>query len=67
MNNAIGPGERVENQRRRHQGQFRNEVSWSDWEQGVGVPEGTERSRSVGAVFVGAMRGSDYVVKIVSS
>ena len=67
VNIAIGPGERVESQRRRHRGWFRNEASRSDRERGVGVPERTERSRSVGAVFVRAMRGGDYVMKIVSS
>ena len=66
-NNAIGPGKRVESQRRRHRGRFGNETSWSNQERGVRVPERTERSRSVGAVFVGAMCGGDYVVKIVSS
>ena len=67
MNNAIGPGERVESLSRRHRGQFRNEASRSDRVRGVGVPEMTEWSRSFGAVFVRAMHGGDYVVKIVSS
>ena len=65
-NNAIGPGEWVESQRRWHRGRFGNKASRSDQERGVGVPERTERSRSVGAVFVGAMCGGDHVVKIVS-
>ena len=66
-NNAIGPGERVESPRQRHQRQLGSEASRSDWVRRVGVPERTEGSRSFGAVFVGAMRGGDYDVKIVSS
>ena len=66
-NNAIGPGERLESRIRRHRGGVGNEASQSDQEQGVGVPERTERSRSVGALFIGAMRGGGHVMKIVSS
>ena len=66
-NNAIGPGKWVESLSRRHRGRFGNEASRSDRVRGVGVPETTEWSRSFGAVFVGAMCGGDYVVKIVSS
>ena len=67
MNNAIGLGERVESLSQRHRGWFRNEASRSDQVQGVGVPETTKWSRPFGAVIVGAIRGGDYVVKIVSS
>ena len=67
MNNAIGPGEHVESLSQRHQGRFGNEASRSDRERGVGVPERTEQSRSISAVFIRAMRGGDYVMKIVSS
>ena len=66
-NNAIGPGERVESPRRRHRGWLGNETSRSDRVRRVGVPKRTEWSRSFGTEFVGAMCGSDYVVKIVSS
>ena len=67
MNNAIGPGEQVESPRQQDQGRLRNEVSWSDWVQRVGVPERTEWSGSFGAVFIRAMHGGDYDIKIVSS
>ena len=67
MNNAIGSGEWVESLSRRHQGRFGNEASQSDRVRGVGVPETTKWSRPFGAVIVGAIRGGDYVVKIVSS
>ena len=67
VNDAIGPGERVESPRRRDRGWLGNEASWSDRVQRVGVPERMEWSRSFGAVFVGAKCGGDYVVKIVSS
>ena len=66
-NNAIGPGERMGSLSRQHRGRFRNKASRSDRVRGVGVPEMTEWSRSFGAVFIGAMHGGDYVVKIVSS
>ena len=67
VNNDIGPGERVESLSRWHRGWFGNEASRSNRVRGVGVPETMEWSRSFGAVFVGAMCGGDYVVKIVSS
>ena len=67
MNNAIGPGERVESPRRWDRERLGNEVSWSDRVRRVRVPERMEWSRSFGAVFVRAMHGGDYDVKIVSS
>ena len=67
VNDAIGPGEWVESPRRRDRGWFGNKVSQSNRVRRVRVPERTEWSRSFSAVFVGAMRGGDYDVKIVSS
>ena len=67
---GVGTGvERVitESLRRQHRGWFGNKASRSDQVQGVRVSEMTEWSRPFGAVFVRAMRGGDYVVKIVSS
>ena len=60
-NDAIGPGKWVESPRRWDQGRLRNEVSRSNQVRRVGVPG------SFGAVFIVAMRGGDYDVKIVSS
>ena len=66
-NDAIGPGKQVESPRRRDCRQFRNEASQSDQVRRVRVPERMEWSRSFSAVFVGAMCGGDYDMKIVSS
>ena len=66
-NNALGSGKQVESLHRWYRGRFGNEASRSDRLQGVGVLETLEWSRPFGAVFVGAMHGGDYVVKIVSS
>ena len=67
MNDAIGPGEWVENPRRRDRGRLGNEVSQSDRVRRVRVPGRTEWSGSFGAVFIRAMCGGNYDVKIVSS
>ena len=66
-NIAIGPGEWVESPRQQDQGWLGNKASQSDQVRRVGVPKRTEWSKSFGAVFIRAMCGGNYDVKIVSS
>ena len=66
-NDAIGPGKQMESPRRWDRGWLGNEVSRRNQVRRVRVPGRTEWSGSFGTVFVGAMRGGNYDMKIVSS